>query len=358
MQFLARFGKDSIKNILLGFGVIILALLPLIIKSGYVRHIMAMIYIYAILSISLNLIAGISGQLSLGHAAFYGLGAYTSALLTMRLDFPFLLSLLMAAIVAGMFGIALGLPCLRLSGDYLCIVTIGFAEIIRLFFQNWTSLTNGPMGIPGIPAIKIFSYAFKSDLDYIYLFLIALILIYIAIERILDSQIGRALIAIREDEVAANAMGVNMTYYKVLAFVLGSVIAGVAGSFMAHYISFIGPMNFTVDESLLVLQMVILGGLGSSIGAFVGAAILVIAPEVLRIISEYRMLFNGLLMVILMIWRPQGLFGSVGGRGKNDFFKKHLPWLAQDKVRDNDAETPNAGITTRDSDCMAGVENR
>jgi len=303
-------GKLTPKNLFYLGALIVLALLPAIVQSDYVRRIIAMIFIYAILAMSLNLIAGINGQLSLGHAAFYGIGAYTSALLSLQFQWPFLATFLVATAAAALFGFLLGVPCLRLSGDYLCIVTIGFAEILRLIFQNWVGLTRGPMGLPGIPRISFFSFKLTTDLQYDYFFLIIMVLTFICMERLINSQIGRAFIAIRDDEVAAGAMGVNLTVYKVLAFVIGSTFAGMAGSMMAHYSSFIGPMNFTVDESLLVLQMVILGGLGSNVGAVVGAAILVIAPELLRVVSEYRMLINGLLMICLMIWRPQGLLGT------------------------------------------------
>lgn len=334
-------GRIKRKNLIFAGFLILVALVPIFFTSSYIRHIMAMIFIYGILAMSLNLITGITGQLSLGHAAFYGLGAYTSALFTMQLHWPFAAALLAAICVAGLFGFILGVPCLRLSGDYLCIVTIGFAEIIRLVFQNWVGLTRGPMGIPGIPPISLFHFTLKTDLQYLYFFLIVMVLVYIVMERIQNSQIGRALIAIREDEVASGAMGINLTFYKVLAFVVSALFAGMAGSFMAHYMAFIGPMNFTVDESLLVLQMIILGGLGSNVGAIIGAFILVIAPEALRVISNYRMLFNGALMIGLMIWRPQGLFGTT--EVSSGILRKYLPWLFDRKTAASQAENTTGG---------------
>ncbi|MGE5485594.1 MAG: branched-chain amino acid ABC transporter permease [Ignavibacteriales bacterium] len=286
---------------------------PRLLPTEYSLRIATMICLYAILALGLNLVTGITGQLSLGHAAFYGVGAYVSALLAIHQGWSFLPVMIVSGLVACFFGVLLGAPTLRLSGDYLCIVTIGFAEIVRLVFQNWVQVTRGPMGIPGIPPISLLGFTFRSSSHYYYFFLAVAVLAYICISRILDSKVGRALVSIREDEVAASSMGINTTYYKVVAFAVGALFAGIAGSLMAHYLSFISPMNFTVDESLLILQMTILGGLGSNFGAVVGAAILVVAPEVLRVVSDYRMFFNGTLMVLLMILRPQGLFGTAGG---------------------------------------------
>lgn len=357
MRFSAGFGKRIPgKTWFYVLSLAVLVLLPFVVQSEYSRRILTMIFLYSILSLGLNLVTGVTGQLSLGHAAFYGIGAYTSALLTLNLNWSFLPALLVASLLAGLFGILLGVPTLRLSGDYLCIVTIGFAEIIRLVFQNWVEVTRGPMGLPGIPPISILSFTFKTGTDYYYFFLIMMVLTYISMERILDSQIGRALVAIREDEVAAGAMGVNTTYYKVLAFAVGAVFAGMAGSLMAHYLAFVGPMNFTVDESLLVLQMVILGGLGSNIGAIIGAAILVIAPEVLRVISDYRLLFNGVLMVALMVWRPQGLLGTTGGGVK--FRLKYFSWLSARGTRSEDAVGEPGRTPTTIEESTGGMGDR
>ena len=289
---------------------------PHVVKSAYTLRVINMIMLYSILALGLNLVGGYCGQLSLGHAAFYGIGAYTSALLTMNLGWPFLPALVVSALFACLWGLILGVPTLRVSGDYLLIVTIGFAEIVRIVFTNWVSVTRGPMGLPGIPGVSIMGFTFRTGTHYYYLFLAALIITVVAIHRLVNSKVGRAFIAIREDETAAAAMGIHTTYYKVMAFAIGALFAGMAGSFLAHYLKFVGPMNFTLDESLLMFQMIILGGLGSISGSILGAAILVVIPEVFRGIYEYRMLINGLIMVTLMIWRPQGLLGTMGGARK------------------------------------------
>lgn len=298
--------------------------LPLIVRSGYIIRILSLIWLYSILALSLNLITGFTGLLSLGHAAFYCIGAYTSALLALKLHWPFIWCLFAAGAMALTFGIAVGIPALRLKMDYLCIVTMGFAEIVRIVFQNWMSLTRGPMGLPGIPRPVIFGFEFTANVHFYYLFLAFLVLVLWVVTGVVDSQIGRALIAIREDEVAAQCSGVDITYYKVMAFALGAGMAGVAGSLMAGYTSYICPSNFTVDESLLILQMVILGGLGSIPGSVVGAAILVSVAEAFRVVSQYRMLLSGIVMVALMVARPQGLLGTVKVT-ELKFFRALLP---------------------------------
>jgi len=285
--------------------------LPQLYRDDYALRILDMVMIWSMLAIGQNLITGFCGQLSMGHAAFYGIGAYTSALLAIRLDAPFPLALVASAVVAMLLGVAVGFPAIRIGGDYLFIVTIGFAEIVRLIFLNADALTNGPMGLPGVPPARILDLTLKSNTDYYYLLLGLLALVIVTTWQIVRSDIGRAFQAIREDETAALAMGVNTTYYKILAFAIGACFAGIAGSVLAYFLAFVGPDGFTVDESILVFEMVIVGGLGSIAGSVLGAALLVGSIETLRWLVDYRLYIGGVLLIAMMIWRPQGLIGTV-----------------------------------------------
>ncbi|NPV69095.1 MAG: branched-chain amino acid ABC transporter permease [Firmicutes bacterium] len=297
--------------------ILLVLLVPKVVTDQYILRVANMIMLYGILSLSLNLVGGYAGQLALGHAGFYGIGAYTATLLMIKLKWSFITATVAATLIAALSGLLVGLPTLRVSGDYLIIVSIGFAEILRIIFLNWVDVTRGPMGIPGIPFASIAGYQFRTSQDYYYLYLACLVLTILVVYRIVHSKVGRALVAIREDELAAAAMGINTTYYKVEAFTLSAALTGMAGSLLAVYLRFIGPMSFNLDESLLMFQMIILGGLASIPGSILGAAILVLIPEVFRPLYAYRMLINGLIMVLLMIWRPQGIMGTIAvGRKK------------------------------------------
>jgi branched-chain amino acid transport system permease protein len=283
--------------------------------NEYVFRVVIAIVIDIPLALAQNLITGFVGMLTLGQAAFYGIGAYTSALLVMRLGLPWPLALLAAGGVACIFGVLVGFPCLRVGSDYLTLMTIGFGEIFKIVALNWMDLTRGPMGLPGVPAPQIGPFVFNTSVRYYYLYLFIAALCYLCMHRLTGSHIGRALIAIREDETAAAAMGVNLSYYKLLTFAFGTFWAGISGSMLAHFLNFVGPMTFTLDESLLHMQMAILGGLGSLPGSILGAAILVSLPQVFQDLYRYRMLINGGLMVGLMIWRPQGILGVSAAAG-------------------------------------------
>jgi len=290
---------------------LIIILLPFLGIGDYILRIAIMAGIYIILASSLNLVTGIAGQVSLGHAAFYGIGAYTSALLSLKLGVSFWGAMVAAALVAGVMGFVIGLPSLRLKGGYLVITTLGFNEIVRLILINWDSLTRGPMGLPGIPAPSMFGRAFQSNVPYYYLILALAAITLFIIYSILNSRIGRNLLAIREDDVAAEAMGINPSRYKVTAFVIGAVLAGIAGSFYAHFVSYIDPQSFSFDESVTILSMVVLGGMGSMAGAILGAVLMVALPELLRFLVQYRMLIYGLVLVVMMLVRPMGILGKV-----------------------------------------------
>ena len=300
----------SDRRVLAGAFGLLLVVAPLFSSNQYLIRLLVMSGINILLAMGLNLISGVTGQLSMGHAAFYGLGAYTSALLMLRLSVPFWFSALAAALVAGVFGVLLGIPTLRLRGDYLAITTVGLGEIVHLIFLNWDSVTNGPLGLPGIPAPSLMRVQLGSNLAYYYLVLVVDVLVAGSLFRLGRSRVGRALIAIRDDELTAETMGIDTTRLKVTAFAFSAVLAGVAGALFASYMSFISPENFTYSESVTMLLMVVLGGMGSYWGAIAGAGILTIAPEALRVLSEWRMVVYGVALVVLMIVRPQGLFGS------------------------------------------------
>jgi branched-chain amino acid transport system permease protein len=279
--------------------------------AAYILHLAILAGIYIILTVSINLIIGYAGQVSLGHAAFYGIGAYASALVSLHWQFPFPAAALVALLVAGLCGLGLGLPTLRLKEDYLAIVTLGFGVIVDLVFLN-LDITGGPDGLPGIPSPSLFGLKFKEPSLYLILVVVMVILVLIATYRLVDSYHGRALRAIRDHETTAQVMGINTPAYKVVIFTLAAGLAGLAGSLYAHYISFINPETFGLHTSILILTMVVLGGMGSIPGSVLGAVILTILPELLRQVHAYQDLVYGGLLVGLLILRPEGILG----RGK------------------------------------------
>ena len=266
--------------------------------------------IYIVLALGLNVVVGQTGLLVLGYVAFYAVGAYTYAILATGHWINFWAALPIAAFMAGIFGFVLGAPTLRLRGDYLAIVTLGFGEIIRIVLNNWDKLTGGPNGITDIPRPKIGSFEFSSLTPYYYLVLAFAALTIFFVSRLNDSRIGRAWIAIREDETAAEAMGVNTTWLKLLSFALGAVLAGLAGVFYAAKMGFVSPESFNFLESVIILCMVVLGGMGSIPGVILGAVVLYVLPEALREFQQFRMLIFGGALVALMVFRPQGIIGT------------------------------------------------
>ncbi|MCX6575237.1 MAG: branched-chain amino acid ABC transporter permease [Candidatus Aminicenantes bacterium] len=283
----------------------------------YLIHILIISGIYIILTLSLNLIVGYAGLAALGHIAFACVGAYTSSLLALNLGVSPWIGLIIGAIFASVLGAIVSFPSLRLKGDYLAIATFGLGVIVYSIAKNWVGLTRGPMGLPGIPAFKIFGYEINNVWAYLVLVLIFVVITYVVIRNITKSPFGRILTAVREDEIATEAMGKNVNKYKLIVFVVGAFFAGIAGSLYAHYITFIDPSSFTMMESIAVLLMVVFGGMASLGGSFIGASVLVIFPELLRFLgmpssvaAPLRQMIYGLLLVILMIWRPQGLMGK------------------------------------------------
>lgn len=287
-------------------------LLPLL-GSMYQTTIFANAFLYVMLALGLNIAVGIAGQLVLGYAAFYAIGAYTYGLLNQYFGLGFWPCLPIAGLVAALAGLLLGFPVLRLQGDYLAIVTLGFGEIVRLLLNNWVGITGGSQGVANIPRPSLFGLSLTPDqsMAYIYyLTLIAMVITIIVVARIKNSRVGLALQALRDDEIASEAMGIDLRTVKLQAFALGSCWAGFAGALLAARINFISPPSFTFMDSAMILSMVVLGGMGSISGVVVAALVLTLAPEYLRALSGYRMLVFGALMVLMMIFRPQGLIPS------------------------------------------------
>lgn len=298
------------QKILLTLLAILILVAPFFSDYVYYRHLLILSLIYIILTASLNLIMGYTGQLALGHAAFYGIGAYTFALLVLNTSVPYWIAFISGGIVAAIFAAFLGGIVLRLKGHYLAIVTLAFGEIVRVTLYNWVSVTRGPMGLPDIPRPSIFTYTFKGTLPYYYLALLITIITLYVMYQLINSRFGRAFIAIRDEENASIAMGVRTTNMKILAFVIGSFFAGLAGSFLASYIRFIHPDNFTSWESLIQNAMVVIGGEGSFWGAVLGAIVLTVLPEVLRVTSQFRLIIYAVIMVASIVLWPYGLAGK------------------------------------------------
>ena len=308
--------------------LVMLALVWPFFGSRAAVDIATLILIYVMLGIGLNIVVGLAGLLDLGYVGFYAVGAYTYALLAEYAGFGFWLALPIAGLMAATFGCLLGFPVLRLRGDYLAIVTLGFGEIIRILLRNLTSITGGPNGISQIPKPTLFGLSFDrrapegletfhgffgipydSTYKVIFLYLIALLLVLLAlfvINRLMRMPIGRAWEALREDEIACRSLGLNPTIVKLSAFTLGATFAGFAGSFFAARQGLVTPESFTFIESAMILAIVVLGGMGSQLGIILAAVVMVLLQE-MREFNEYRMLIFGLTMIVMMIWRPQGL---------------------------------------------------
>jgi branched-chain amino acid transport system permease protein len=290
--------------------VSLLLFLPFFLNDYY-RDIMTLTGLYIVLALGLNIIVGQTGLLNLGYVAFYAVGAYTYGVLSTRFGLSFWPGLALGALAASGFAALIGAATLKLRGDYFAVVTLGLGEITRIVLNNWDRVTGGPNGIANIGRPVIAGYTLHTTLDFYYLIFFIVVISVFSVNRILSSRIGRAWIAIREDETAAEAMGVNTFNMKLLAFVLGSAFAGLAGVFFAAKMAFVSPESFTFFESVLILCMVVLGGMGSIPGIVLGALLLVTLPEVFRDFQDYRMLAFGAALVVMMIFRPQGLWGLV-----------------------------------------------
>lgn len=284
---------------------------------NYVIPLLITVFIYWILAQSLNLLAGYTGLLSLAQAAFYGIGAYVSALLMMRAGWSFLAALFAGIVAAMLFSFLIGLPSLRLKGDFFVLATLGFQMIAFAVFNNWTGLTHGPFGISGIPKPQILGLAFQTPGAYLILAVALAALVHLLCWRLAISPFGKTLQAIREDEIATIALGKNVSAYKTSAFVLSAGLAAIGGALFACYITYIDPTSFTLDESIFIILILIVGGAGTLRGPVIGAIILVLLPEILRFMQvpdivapNLRQIIYGIVLVVLMRYRPQGLAGK------------------------------------------------
>jgi branched-chain amino acid transport system permease protein len=308
--------------------LIVIAIVFPIFADKYLLTVVILGLIYVLLGLGLNIVVGLAGLLDLGYVAFYAIGAYGLALGYHYLGLGFWTVLPLSALMAALAGCILGFPVLRMHGDYLAIVTLGFGEIIRLILTNWLSFTGGPNGMPvpspsflgieftrvakdgGIPFHQFFGTEYNPNVKFMFiygvLFLVVMLVLYIK-HRLTRMPVGRAWEALREDEIACRAMGLNHVLVKLSAFTLGASTAGLAGVFFASYQGFVNPTSFSFFESALILAIVVLGGMGSTVGVVIAAFVLTVAPELLRGFAEYRVLLFGILMVLMMIWKPRGL---------------------------------------------------
>ncbi len=320
---------------ILFLSVLLLALLlpwiPMGASGNYLLRVLTSAVLYMILALGLNIVPGFTGLLDLGYVGFYGIGAYTSGLLSIHYDLSLWVILPLAAANGAIWGILLGAPTLRLTGDYFAIVTFGFSELVVLLLRNELWLTRGPMGLPGISPPAIFGHAFTRDWQYFYLALFLLAVVLAVVVRLENSRLGRAWFAIREDEIAAQCCGVNLIRYKVMAFAVSAAIGAMGGAFYAKWFRFIHPDMFKFWESILILCLIVFGGMGSIAGTLLGALILIPLSEILRAVLPQgmfnaRYLIYGLLLVIMMRVRPEGLIPfQLSRRRKAEQAKARLP---------------------------------
>jgi branched-chain amino acid transport system permease protein len=291
--------------------------------SMYQTNIMISALIYVMLGLGLNIVIGLAGLLDLGYVAFFAVGAYAYALLNLHFGMTFWMVLPLGGLLGAIMGIILGYPVLRLRGDYLAIVTLGFGEIIRLVLENWNEFSKGPSGIANIPKPDLFGFdlTLQQHAIYLYYIIVALVIFTIfVINRLQDSRIGRAWIALKDDEIACQAMGIDKAGTKLRAFALGATWAGMAGVVFAAKTTFVNPASFTIWESVIILCTVVLGGMGSIAGVICGALMLILLPEYLRAVSEYRMIVFGAVLVLMMVFKPGGLIENVR---KTYHYKEH-----------------------------------
>jgi branched-chain amino acid transport system permease protein len=294
------------KSVLYILLFIVMIAIPLI-TNRYWTDVASTAMFYILLALGLNIIVGYAGLLDLGYAAFFAVGSYTTGILTTEFGVSFWVSLFLGAIFATLLGVLIGIPTLRLRSDYLAIVTLGFGEIIRLIANN-SKFTGGASGIYGIPKPKIGSFVFQSNVLLYYLMFLFVLLAIFVIWRLGNSRVGRAWKYIREDEDAAEAMGVNGLYYKLLAYGLGAMFGGLAGSLFAVKMSAIAPESFSFMQSAMILLAVVLGGIGRISGVILGAVLVILLPEAMRSFSDWRIFLFGVLLVLTMIFRPNGLW--------------------------------------------------
>lgn len=326
-DFKTRHSKYRVPLLL--FFIVLLLSFPLLYSNNLILSIGVYILLYSILSMSCMIIIGYGGLLTVGHAAFYGIGAYAAALLSLNFGLPFSVCFLLSGVISALFGLIVALPCLRVSMDFLSLITLAFMQLYITVAQNWVGLTRGPMGLANIPDASLFGFKFDTTQKFYYLAFAVAALAYFFLSRLMNSPKGRAIQSIRDDEIGSRAVGINVNYHKVYIFVVGAFIAGLAGCLYAYYVGYMGSTSVNMDTTFLVMEMNILGGLGSLVGAVFGAIFFTIMPELIRGLATYRVGVGGLIMLLVITLRPQGVFGSrafasKGGilAGKLALFKK------------------------------------
>jgi len=308
-------------------GLAVLVLLPIVITDRYIQHIMVLAGIYVLLAVSWNFLAGFAGQLNLGHAAFFGIGAYASALISMHLHISPWLGLILGGLVASLFGGLLGIPAFRLSGPFLAITTIGFSEITRMIAMNWVGLTRGSLGLYGIPPLTAIrlgedrAIEFVTEASAYYVILALIFVIVYFVRKLHHSEFGISVESLREDERGAESIGINTSHYKLAVFMISAFIAGLAGAFYAHYVRLISPNMLSLGITFSIITMVMVGGLGTLVGPIVGAAVLTFLSEGLRFVEDainldIRMIIYGIILTLVILFMREGLVGVFGGFSK------------------------------------------
>ncbi len=292
--------------------IVIVALIPVFWKNDYWRRVLTLVFLNSITVLSLQLIIGYCGLLDFGRAAFVGLGGYFSAVVMTKFGFPYLVALILSGCFTALIGAFVGFLVRKSSFDYLTLTTIGVAEISRMIFLNWNSVTNGALGISNVPSPNIFGLKINTNFKWYYYALIMLIIVYLLLRNLIRSKLGRNFMAVRDDEIASSYSAINVPMTKLACFSIASFFTGVAGNLLVTYARYASPYNYSLDESIILIQMVILGGLGGLPGCLVGTAILIIIPEIARPLYDWRLLIMGFMMVIFMIWCPRGILGEGG----------------------------------------------
>lgn len=298
------------RGLLALIGTVAVVMLPFV-SNEYLLHVATLILIYLPLAFGQNLITGNSGQVSMGHAAFYGTGAYIAAVLSVYYGLPAPIILLIALVALGLLGLLVGLPAIRVSGDYLFIVTIGINLVFLDIATQWVPVTGGPSGLPGVPIPTIGPFVIGDYTSFYFFALVVAASAMMLVLLIVRSRFGLIIQAIRDDPIAAQASGMTLTTTRVAVFVVGAAIAGLSGVLYAYFTGFVGPQDFGIPQSLLIFEMVILGGLGSVPGSIVGTILMVGTPEIFRPLQPYQLGLGGLVILVFMVWRPQGILGRV-----------------------------------------------
>ncbi|MCC6949142.1 MAG: branched-chain amino acid ABC transporter permease [Bradyrhizobiaceae bacterium] len=296
-----------------GYLAIIAALLvlPHLMTDQYSQHILNMVLIYCILAISVNLVFGYMGALTFGHVAVFAIGAYTSSLLATKLGFSFLPSFFFSGVSGAIVGVVIGIPTLKLAGAYFAMATIGFHKIMEVIFQNWESATGGPTGVTGIPYPIIFGIHFKNEADYYYLIAAIALGVYVLYRNLIRSHRGKTIIAMRDNAIAASAMGIDVPLVRIIVFTISTIFAALAGSLYAHMVRYVAPEAFPLSDSVMLLFMVVLGGPGFLNGPIFGAVVIVLANEYLQQFERFNMLIFGMAIIVLLIVFPSGFAGLI-----------------------------------------------